>query len=202
MDDISVIILAAGKGTRFGQKKQFYKIKDKELWKYVLEKAETVTSRNDIVVVGVDIPGGITRSQSVINGLRELESKGKDYHKVLILEAARPLVSLDQINLILEDKHQSCTYALPLTSTIIKKDGTYIDRDDCYKLSTPVSFDFDLFAKAYLSGKYFDYTDDTRIMYEEYGIKPFFLKGDENLLKITYKSDLSILELLLEKYDL
>lgn len=52
------------------------------------------------------------------------------------------------------------------------------------------------------SGKYFDYTDDTRIMYEQYGIKPFFLEGGENMLKVTYHSDLAILEMLMEKYDL
>ena len=53
-----------------------------------------------------------------------------------------------------------------------------------------------------MSGKYFDYTDDTRIMYEHYGIKPHFLEGGENMLKVTYHSDLAILEMLMQKYDL
>ena len=37
---------------------------------------------------------------------------------------------------------------------------------------------------------------------KQYGIKPFFLEGGENMLKVTYHSDLAILEMLMEKYDL
>ena len=95
-----------------------------------------------------------------------------------------------------------CIRDRPLTSTVVKRDGSYLNRNELYKLSTPVAFDFDLFYEAYTSGKYFDYTDDTRIMYEQYGIKPFFLEGGENMLKVTYHSDLAILEMLMEKYDL
>lgn len=105
------------------------------------------------MVVGVDIEGGITRSQSVIAGLQELESRANAYERVVILEAVRPLVTADQLKTILEDAHDSTTYALPLVSTIVKKDGSYVDRSDYYKLSTPVAFDYDLFFKAYMSGK-------------------------------------------------
>ncbi len=202
MKKLAGIILAGGQGTRFGSKKQFLQLKGKELWKHVLDKLNEHVSREDIVVVGVDVEGGITRSQSVINGLNVLEQKKQDYDRVIILEAARPLITHEQIKQILEDSHDSCTYALPLTSTIVKKDGTYLNRADYYKLSTPVAFNYPLFYQAYTSGKYFDYTDDTRIMYEHYGIKPYFLEGAENLLKLTYPSDLTILEILMEKYSL
>lgn len=196
------IILAGGQGTRFGSKKQFLQLKGKELWKHVLDKLSVQIDRENIVVVGVDVEGGITRSQSVINGLKALEQKGQSYDRVIILEAARPLITPEQIKQILENEHDSCTYALPLTSTVVKKDATYLNRADYYKLSTPVAFNYPLFYQAYISGKYFDYTDDTRIMYEHYGIKPYFLEGSENLLKLTYPSDLAILEMLMEKYSL
>lgn len=202
MKKLAGIILAGGQGTRFGSQKQFLQLKGKELWKHVLDKLSEHVSREDIVVVGVDVEGGITRSQSVINGLQFLEQKKIAYDRVIVLEAARPLITHEQIKQILEDEHDSCTYALPLTSTVVKKDGTYLNRADYYKLATPVAFNYPLFYQAYTSGKYFDYTDDTRIMYEHYGIKPYFLEGGENLLKLTYPSDLAILEMLLEKYSL
>ena len=202
MTKLAGIILAGGQGTRFGSQKQFLKLKDKELWQHVLDKLTAYIKREDIIVVGVDVEGGITRSQSVINGLNALEQKKVPYDRVIILEAARPLITQEQIKQILEDKHDSCTYALPLVSTVVKKDGTYLNRSDYYKLSTPVAFNYSLFYQAYSSGKYFDYTDDTRVMYEHYGIKPYFLEGGENLLKLTYPSDLAILEMLMNKYPL
>lgn len=198
----AALILAGGQGTRFGAKKQFLNIRGKELWKHVHDKIARFVDEDDIVVVGVDTEGGLTRSGSVVNGLKYLGKKGKDYDRLIILEAARPLITDDQIRAILADENPSCTFALPLTSTVVKRDGTYLNREDLYKLSTPAAFDFALFSQAYLSGKYLDMTDDTRVMYEHYGIKPHFLEGAENLLKVTYHSDLAILEMLMEKYEL
>ncbi len=201
MNNVAVIILAGGQGTRFGSKKQFVLFKGQELWKHIYNKILKFIPKENIVVVGVDIEGGLTRSGSVINGLQFLNKLNQNFERVLILEAARPLVTSDQLETILNDNHLSTTFSLPLVSTIIKKDKTYLDRNDYCKLSTPVIFDYDLFSKAYLSGKYNDYTDDTRVMYEEYGIKPHLLVGAENLLKLTYKSDLLILEKLSEEYE-
>lgn len=201
MKKTAVIILAGGQGTRFGSKKQFVQFLGKEIWKHIYDKINHYISKENIIVVGVDISGGITRSQSVINGIYEFEKKKIDYERIIILEAARPLVTKDQLELILNDAHDSTTFALPLISTIIGKEGTYLNRDEYYRLSTPAAFDYDLFVKAYLSNKYFDMTDDTRVMYEHYGIKPYFLEGGENLLKLTYQSDLYILENLAKQYE-
>ena len=201
-ENVAAIILAGGKGTRFGLKKQFLEINGKPLWKHVFDKINRVIEKESIVVVGVDIEGGITRSQSVINGLNFLNKKEENYERLIILEAARPLITLEQIKKIIEDEHDNCTYALPLTSTVVMRDGTYLDRNEMYKLSTPVAFNYRMFSDAYLSGKYFDYTDDSRVMYEHYGIKPYFLEGGENMLKITYHSDLASLKILMEKYEL
>ena len=37
-------------------------------------------------------------------------------------------------------------------------------------------------------------TDETRVMYEEYGITPTFVEGGENLYKVTYPHDIEYLE--------
>ena len=94
----------------------------------------------------------------------------------------------------------SSTYVLPLVNTVIKRDGTYLNREEYFFMSTPAAFDFNLLIEAFETNKYFDLTDDTRVMYEEYGIKPHFLEGSENLMKVTYKTDISVLETLASKY--
>lgn len=200
MNKIGCIILAAGQGTRFGTQKQFIQFKGKELWRHIFDKMCQVVPAEDIVVVGVDVRGGNTRSCSVINGLEELK-KRKDYERVIILEAARPLVTLDQLHAIVEDDHLSTTFVTPLVNTIIRKDGSYLNRSEYYNMSTPTGFDFKLLYDAYMSGKFNDMTDDTRVMYEYYGIKANFLSGADNLLKLTYPSDLYILEELSKKYE-
>lgn len=200
-ENVAVIELAGGLGTRFGEKKQFIEFYGKPIWRHIYDKVITLVPKENVVVVGVDVPGGIVRSQSVINGLVALKEKNKEFERVVIVEAARPLVTIEQLKDIIEDNHKSTTYALPLVSTIIKKDGTYLDRSEYLKMSTPVAFDYNLFSAAYLSDKHYDFTDDTRVMYEHYGLKPYFIEGSENLLKLTYPSDLIVLETLAKKYE-
>ena len=198
----AAIVLAGGQGTRYGQKKQFIVLNGKPLWQHVHDKVSKFVDEGDVCVVGVDVEGGATRSQSVINGLRYLTARDKDYDRLIILEAARPLITEEQIETILNDEHPSCTFVLPLKSTVIMRDGTYLDRNPMWKMSTPVAVDYKKFYDAYMSGKYYDFTDDTRVMYEEYGEKPYFIEGGENMLKLTYQSDLPVLEALMKRYSL
>lgn len=202
MSKNAAIVLAGGQGTRYGQKKQFIVLNGKPLWQHVHDKVSRFVDEGDVCVVGVDVEGGETRSQSVINGLRYLAAQDGNYDRIIILEAARPLITDEQIYNILNDVHPSCTYVLPLKSTVIMRDGTYLDRNQMWKMSTPVAFDFKMFYSAYMTGKYLDFTDDTRVMFEEYGEKPHFLIGEENLLKLTYQSDLPVLESLMKKFSL
>ena len=192
------IILAGGQGSRFKKKKQFELLYDKEMWKYVYEKALNVVERKNIVVVGVDIAGGDTRSKSVYNGLMAMP---ETCDRVIILEAARPLVTENQIKKLLSDKNKSTTFALPLVNTVIGRDGSYYDRNDFYDLLTPQAFDFKLLKEAYKTGKYEDTTDESIIMSHEYGIKPAFILEGENLLKVTYERDMEIVSNLLKQQE-
>ena len=54
------------------------------------------------------------------------------------------------------------------------------------------TFYFVLLKKAYDTGTYTDMTDETRALFEEYGIKPTFVDGGENLYKVTYPKDISL----------
>jgi 2-C-methyl-D-erythritol 4-phosphate cytidylyltransferase len=190
MDDVGAVILAGGKGTRFHQKKQFVKLKGKELWRHVYDKACQIIPKEKIVVVGVDIPGGGTRSGSVMNGLNALH----DCSKVLLIEAARPLVTVEQLQMLIDTEADSVTFVAPCVDTIIKKDKTYLNRSECLRLQTPQAFNYELLKKAYLTGKYSDMTDETRVLFEEFGIKPTFVEGGENLYKVTYPQDIVFIE--------
>jgi 2-C-methyl-D-erythritol 4-phosphate cytidylyltransferase len=190
------IIMAGGQGSRFGEQKQFIEFNGKKLWEHAYDKIAAILPKENIVVVGVDVPGGKTRSHSVINGLNYF----KDANRVIIIEAARPLVTTEQIQLMLNDSASSSTFVMPLVNTPVRRDGTYIERGDYYDLLTPQAFDYKLLKQAYDSKDEWDMTDETRLMFEFHGIKPHFLEGGQNLIKVTYAKDLPILKQLAEEY--
>ena len=194
---IGAIILAAGSGSRFGKKKQFEKIDGKTLWKIVYDKVVQFADSSNIIVVGVDIEGGKSRNESLYFGLKKLS---KDIDKVIVLEAARPLVRIDQIIEILKINLPSCTFVRPLVNTIVSKHYNYLDRDEYLEILTPQVFDYKLLVKALESYNYINYTDETRVMYEYYNIQPFFLNGDEYLNKVTYELDLIMMRELDKKW--
>ena len=150
-----------------------------------------IVGKNRIVAVGKDIPGGATRTQSVLKGLEALP---QDTQRVAIVEAARPMVTKAQIELLLDDEHPSTSFVRPLVNTVVYRNGVYINREELYDLLTPQAFDYQLLLQAYRSGKFDDMTDETRAMFEQYGIKPYFIETESNLFKVTYPGDLDIIE--------
>ena len=185
------ILLAAGMGTRYHAKKQDLNFHDKPLWRYAYETALETVGENNIIAVGKDIPGGKTRSESVKIGLSALPDT---VDRVIIVEAARPMVTKEQIGQLLNDPYPSSTFVRPLVNTPIYRDGTYINRSEMYDLLTPQAFNRKMLQEAYESGRFEDMTDETRVMYEYYGIKPHFIETESNLFKVTYPGDLDILE--------
>lgn len=196
---MGAVVLAGGKGERFQGQKQLCELRGKPLWQHVYDKIHIVLQNDNIIVVGIDIPGGATRTESVICGLNRL-SENTD--RVIIAEAARPLVMKCQIEELLYDDAPSTSFVMPLVNTVIKRDATYINREEMYELLTPQAFDYQLIKQALNSGQFTNMTDETRVMYEFYGIKPHFIETTENLFKVTYKRDLSIIKNLMEIFDI
>lgn len=186
------IVLAAGFSTRYGgQKKQDLEFHGKQIWQYSYDTAKSVVGEGNIVAVGKDMPGGETRTKSVIIGLKALPA---DTERVVILDAARPMVTAEQIKGILANPNPSCTLVRPLVNTPIFRDGTYVNRSEMYDMLVPQAFDYKLLLEAYESGKFEDMTDDTRVMYEYHGIKPTLIETENNLYKVTYPGDLLVIE--------
>ncbi len=187
----SAILLAAGKGSRYKGKKQDLMFHGKQLWQYPYDTLLEILPKERIAVVGKEVTGGETRTISVLNGLRALP---EDTDRVIILEAARPMVTKSQILELLEDKHSSVSFVRPLVNTVIFRDGRYINRNDLYDLLTPQAFDYKMLLEAYESGKFLDMTDETRAMFEFHNVSPYFIETDNNLFKVTYPGDLDIIE--------
>ena len=192
----AAIILAGGRGTRFGGLKQDIVFRGKPIWRYPYDLATELLPLENIVVVGKDVGAGETRSGSVVNGLSALP---RSTRRVVILEAARPLVTKDQISVLLKSRAESITTVKPLVNTVIGRDGTYYNRSEMYELLVPQAFDYEKLRTAYWSGRFKDMTDETRVMFEYFGIKPEFVLAGENLFKVTYPSDIQILTAILEK---
>ena len=195
-NDVFAVILAGGSGTRFGGtiKKQFLEFHGKELWRHIYDMVNSLLPPENIVVVGVDIAGGKTRSESVKNGLEWVHGKG-GCRRIVCMEAARALVTREQLKKIIELESPSCCFVNPVIDTVILTDKTYLTRSECRHLVSPQAFDFNLLYKAYLDCDLSEMrTDETRLMYDTYGIKPDFLEGGENLYKITYPKDLVVIE--------
>ena len=193
-----MIVLAGGSGTRFGGpvRKQFFVFHGKELWRFLYETACSVLPKENIVVVGIDIPGGATRSGSVKNGLDWIAAKG-DCKRVVICEAARALVTPAQLKQIIASDSPSCCFVNPVVDTVILSDKTYLTRSECWHLVSPQAFDFELLFQAYQGCDLGEVrTDETRLMNDVYGIKPDLLEGGENLFKVTYPKDIAILEVI------
>lgn len=197
MSKNGAIVLAGGKGERFHGQKQFTEINGKPLWRFVYDKLINLVEKDNIIVVGVDCPGGITRSRSVLEGLNRLHPSTE---RVVIAEAARPLVTLEQLKILFNDSSPSTSFVLPLVNTVVRRDGGYINREELYELLTPQAFDYKMITEAMNSEKFINMTDETRVMFEYFDIKPHFIETTENLIKVTYQRDIPIIERLLNEY--
>lgn len=187
------VLLAAGKGERFKGAKQDLEFHGKAMWKYPYGLLQEIVDPKHLVVVGKDIPGGHTRSHSVRIGLNALP---EDTDRVIIVEAARPMVTHGQLLQLLEDPHPSVSFVKPLVDTVVFRNGNYLNRDELYDLLTPQAFDYRLLKSAYAQAEqqFENMTDETRVMFEAYGIQPFFIETGSNLYKVTYPEDITVLE--------
>lgn len=213
---ISAIIVAAGKGVRFGSKKQFSFLGKKRVIEVTLAKFLKIPEIINIVVVlpkkdltrhavvrprvhGAAsrikiIAGGATRQHSVYNGLFALPP---DTDIVIIHDGVRPFVSEKIIrNSILSAwKYGASIAAVPVKDTVkIARNGFVVsttDRKNIFLAQTPQTFRYLLIMKAYKKAfkeKYFS-TDDSALV-ERLGKKIKIVLGDYKNIKITTRDDL------------
>ena len=143
------------------------------------------------------VAGGITRFQSVKNGLDRIA----DNTIVAIHDGVRPLISPSLINdLVAETKSGIGVIPIvPVKDSIRKVEGEnsiHVDRSNLYKVQTPQCFLSADIKKAYIQDFSDTFTDDASVFEENDG-KINTLLGEEKNLKITTQEDLNIASILI-----
>lgn len=218
MAKVSVIVPAAGSGSRFGGKtnKIFQRIGHQPMF---IRTLEAFTSRDDVVQVqlvvsagdlgelkerfgghlgfmGVKIvEGGATRSQSIRNALANLDPQAE---LICVHDAVRPCVSALWIDAVFKEaeKTGAAILAYPLHGTLkrvseINVIEQTLSREGLWEAQTPQVFRKDILLAAYASGK--DATDDAHLV-EQMGHGVSVVMGDPRNVKVTIPSDLAFAE--------
>ena len=146
------------------------------------------------------VPGGAERQDSVRLGLEALAPHKPD--RVLIHDGARPFPDAALIDRVVDalDRAPAAIPGLPLGDTIKRvEDGRItgtVDRAQLWRAQTPQGFHFDsiLAAHRQMAGRVL--TDDAAVA-EAAGIAPLIVAGSEENLKVTAAEDLTAAERLL-----
>ncbi|HST37710.1 MAG TPA: bifunctional 2-C-methyl-D-erythritol 4-phosphate cytidylyltransferase/2-C-methyl-D-erythritol 2,4-cyclodiphosphate synthase [Allosphingosinicella sp.] len=207
------LLVAAGSGSRAGgdTPKQYRRIAGKALIAHAIDHLLRAGATDIQVVIGAGqeaayreaigdrplpapIIGGATRRQSVANGIEALAGAG-DVARILIHDAARALVYLDVWERLIEalDDADAAIPALPEVDTLVRADGTPIDRSRLLRVQTPQAFRFDAIRRAHAAWTGGEATDDGQIA-RAAGLKVAIVRGDPALEKLTYDADFRRLE--------
>ncbi len=148
------------------------------------------------------IPGGERRQDSVRAGL---ESIGEEERYVAVHDAARPLITPQQIERVYEVSRTNgaAASAEPVTDTLkyaatdLAVSGS-VDRHQLFAMQTPQIFETPLLRKAYavVMEKDLLVTDEVSAL-EQIGRKIFLVPNEDANFKITYPQDLPLAEFVL-----
>ena len=221
---VGAVIVAAGSGLRFGERKQFKKLGNKPLYLYSLETMLKCESIYEIVLVvpkdlknsiskEVDqigeqisiVEGGELRQDSVSLGINSLNS---NCDMVCIHDAARPFVSVQLIENAIREckKYDGAVVALPSNDTIKEIVGKKnqikrtIPRETIWLAQTPQVFNRRklIDALSYAKDKGIIVTDESTLL-ETLKHEIVAVEGNINNFKITTIEDWKLAELILEK---
>ncbi len=153
-------------------------------------------------------PGGKSRQESVMNGLRAVKKQSVFGNPiVLIHDGVRPFTDPSLIKKCLNGavNNGACIPAIPLTDTLKKTDGKgftveTVNRKNLFRAQTPQAFHLDLILNAHeiAASNGFSGTDDASLL-ERLGKKVFIVQGSEHNIKITTQDDLIFAEFLLSR---
>jgi 2-C-methyl-D-erythritol 4-phosphate cytidylyltransferase len=201
--EIGAIVVAAGRGDRFGAPKQFLdlagtRLVDRAVDACVRAGATVVVVLPDDVTwdgppVHAAVAGGATRSGSVRAGLGALPAT---VEVVVVHDAARPLASdalFVSVITAVRDGADAAVPALPVADTLKRVDGPRvtqtISRDDLVAVQTPQAFHIDALRAAHASD---DSATDDAALVEQRGGCVVVVPGDVANFKITSPADLEV----------
>lgn len=168
---------------------------------HLLYASEAVVDRFEIKKVWKVVQGGPTRFDSVIRGMKALDTSTDI---VLIHDGVRPMVTPDLISSAIAAcvDEGAVVPAIPVNETVKRVESDYVlatlDRSKLYLAQTPQVFRSTLILDAYsrASSKADHFTDDAAVV-EAAGYKIKIVEGDPNNIKITTQRDLDLMRHLL-----
>ena len=191
------IVVAAGRGERFGAPKASVKLGDLPLWQWAVRCLESAGAVG-VVVVGA-VPGGLSggerRRDSVAAGLAAVPPGTRH---ILIHDAARPLASAALASAVAarlaRGDCEGVVPALPVRDTLKQVAGervaTTVARHDLVAVQTPQGFVLDALLRAHAAFDG-DATDDAELV-ERNGGSVVTVPGEPRNLKITFPDDLDL----------
>ena len=220
MSRVSVIIVAAGEGKRFGSQKQYSLLKGKPVLDWSIQRFENHEAVNEIILVlkGADqkerlysgykkiariVEGGEKRQDSVVNGFSKIDPEKVGI--VLVHDAVRPLVGKDIISEVIKvaSEKGAAIPVVPVEDTLkeVKQEEILITlkRTGLFRAQTPQGFSYSILKEALEKARKDDYygTDEGSLV-ERIGKDVYAVEGSLKNIKITSLEDLEIAEALLE----
>lgn len=200
---VGVVILAAGKGARFGGDKVRARLGGKPVWRWSFDTFLNHPGIDRVVLVCPpgEVPewfaeapesysvleGGETRQRSCMNGVYSLDD---DCDIALIHDAARPFVSDELIESVIQatKDHGGAAPGVPVADTLRDREGEIVDRDLLVAMQTPQGGRVSDLIKAHTTTQHL-FTDDIALL-KSIGLCPHIVAGDTRNFKITTEDDL------------
>lgn len=200
---VAAVIVAGGRGERFGGPKQFAVADGVTLARRSVTTARAVAGLVVLVVpagytgdgegADVVVTGGPTRSASVRAGLQA----AGDADVIVIHDAVRPAASADLFGAVVRAVEAGADGAipgLPLTDTVkrVRRNGVTrveatVPREDLVAVQTPQAFRADVLRRAHELGD--DATDDAALL-EALDASVVVVDGESDNVKVTTPADL------------
>lgn len=223
MGSTIALVVAAGRGERYGGElpKQYRSLAGRPVLRHSLAAFRShpgVSAVRTVIipehralyeaaVAGLDLldpaMGGVTRQESVLNGLESLAGLAPD--RVLIHDAARPLIDAGTIDRTLDalDRMPGAIAAVPVTDTIKRAApdtsiSATVDRAGLWRAQTPQGFRYREILAAHRSAAGAQLTDDAAVA-EAAGLPVALVLGSEDNFKVTTPADLARAELVLAR---
>jgi len=197
--NIALIVLSAGNSTRFDYpvKKQWIRIGDTPLWKYVADKFNDFFSFEQTVLTAnkddvrlyeklcdyTIVPGDKERQLSLKNALKKVNTE-----YVMVTDVARACVPKEIVLKLINNPSDCSVPFLKPVDTVVYENQT-INREKVKLIQTPQLSKTDILKKALETDKLFT---DERAAIEAIGGKIKYIPGSEESKKITYFKDLNL----------
>ena len=223
---VGVVVAAAGAGRRFGSAKQHLELGGRPLVHHSLDAFAAVEGVASFVLAvreedvplfralaavwsssrgahapGVDVvPGGVRRRDSVLRGLEALRGRAE---WGLVHDAARPLVTPEEVRMVIEAvrRHGAAAIGTPAQDSMKRvREGTIIDeipRDEVWTVQTPQGARLEDLIAAYARDPAIDWTDEASAL-RAMGLAVAVVEGSRENLKITKPGDEAVAERIIE----